>query len=191
MNPLKSTSHPLHAQVVSSEADYQLGYQQALADFGINDLNVKLSNYFNTNGWNEPMYWEEQDQDSLIASLIQVLINSLNSKRLDNYLKALESGSVEVLLEDSPPLSPELPANFFESATPCYKDGSSLRWLPSKGGVDWGIAIGRFYAYAPHLSRWSWKYIILLDSHSPSAAWVMADMAWEEDLELFEQEVKR
>jgi hypothetical protein len=195
MNPLKSTSYPLHAKVVSSEVDYQLGYQQALADFGINDLNVKLSNYFNTNGLNEPRYWEEEDQDSLVSSLIQVLINSLNSKRLDDYLQALSSGSLEVLHEEfsqeiQPP-SLELPINFVESAIPCYKDGSSLRWIPSKGGVDWGIAIGRFYAYAPHLYRWSWKYIILLDSHSPSAAWVMTDTAWEEDVELLEQEVAR
>ena len=61
MNPLKSTSHPLHAQAVSSEAEYQLGYQQALADFGIEDLKVKLSNSFNTNGLNKPRYWEEED----------------------------------------------------------------------------------------------------------------------------------
>jgi hypothetical protein len=195
MNPLKFPSHPLHAQAVSSSADYQLGYQQALKDFGLEDLKVKLSNYFNTNGLNEPRYWEEEDQDSLIASLIQVLMNSLNSKRLDDYLQALSSGSLEVLHEEGsqeiPPPSLELPANFFESAIPGYKDGSSLRWIPSKGGVDWGIAIGRFYAYAPHLYRWSWKYIILLDSQSPSAAWVMADTAWEEDLELLEQEVAR
>ncbi len=187
MNPFKSLPHPLESKAVSSEAAYEFGYQQALKDFGILDLKSKLSSYFNTNGLNEPIYWQEQDPENLIAILIQQLSNNLNSKLLDNYLQALESGSVEVLLEEIQLPSKELPTNFFESATPCYKDGSSLRWIPSKGGVDWGIAIGRFYAYAPHLCRWSWKYIILLDSHSPSAAWVMADTAWEEDVEHTEE----
>jgi hypothetical protein len=191
MNPSQSIPNCLQSKAGILSSDYQLGYQQALKDFGIEDLKVKLNDYFNINGLNKPTYWQEQDLETLIASLIQQLTNNLNSKLIDNYLKALESGSVEVLIEDIQLPSLELPTNFFESATPCYKDGSSLRWIPSKGGVDWGIAIGRFYAYAPHLCRWSWKYIILLDSHSPSTAWVMADTAWEEDVELLEQEVKR
>jgi hypothetical protein len=195
MNPLKSSSHSLHAKGVGLEAAYQLGYQQALKDFGIWELKSKLSNYFDTNDFNKPKYLEEQEMESLVAILIQQLINSLNSKLLDDYLQALSDGSLEVLREEfsleiqSP--SKELPTNFKESATPCYKDGDRLRWISSKGGVDWGIAIGRFYAYAPHLCRWSWKYIILLDSHSPSAAWVMTDTAWEEDVEPLEQEVAR
>lgn len=172
-------------------SDYYCGYQQALSDFGILNLKAKLSHYFNTNGFNKGKYVEEQDQESLIAILIEQLTNNLNSKLLDNYLKALSSGYDEVLLSEIQRPSKELPINFFESATPCYKEGDNLRWIPSKGGVDWGIAIGRLYAYAPHLYRWSWKYIILLDSHSPSAAWVMADSAWEEDVEPLSQEVAR
>jgi hypothetical protein len=127
----------------------------------------------------------------LIAILIKQLTNNLNSKFIDNYLKALSDGYDEVFLSEIQPPSKKLPINFFESATPCYKEGESLRWNPSNGGVDWGMAIGRFYTYAPHLRRWSWKYIIRLDSHSPSAAWVMADTAWEDDLEPLAPEDER
>jgi hypothetical protein len=174
-----------------SKTAYHCGYQQALNDFRIKDLKVKLSNYFKPNDFKKRWYLEDQDQESLIAILIEQLTNSLNSKFLDNYLKALGFGTSEVLLSEIQPPSKELPMNFIESAIPYYKDGDSLRWKPACGGVDWGIAIGRFYAYAPHLCRWSWKYIILLDSHSPSAAWVIADTAWEEDLFLLEEEVAR
>jgi hypothetical protein len=137
----KNPRNQVKQKAGNSEVAYHCGYQQALTDFGIKDLKVKLNNY-----------------------------------------------DEELLSEIQPPAK-ELPINFLESVTPCYKDGESLRWIPSKGGVDWGIAIGRFSAYAPHLCRWSWKYIILLDSHSPSAAWVIVDTAWEEDLELLEEVV--
>jgi hypothetical protein len=51
------------------------------------------------------------------------------------------------------------------------------------------VVIGRFYLPAPHRGlQWSWKYLILLDKDSPSAAWVAADTAWENDLEPTEQE---
>ncbi len=178
-------------KAVQEEAAYHCGYQQALNDFGIKDLKTQLSNYFNSDDFNKSWYLEEPDQESLIAILIQQLTNNLNSKLIDNYLKALSDGTPELLLSEIPPPSKALPTNFKETAMPCYKDGDSLRWNPACGDVDWGIAIGRFYAYAPHLCRWSWKYIILLDSHSPSAAWVIADTAWEEDLFLLEQEVAR
>ncbi|HEY9610920.1 hypothetical protein [Allocoleopsis sp.] len=162
-------------------SDYHCGYQQALNDFGIQELKAKLSSF------NPERYVEEPDQDSLIAFLIQQLTNSLNSKLINNYFQALSSGYDEVLLLEIQQQEKQQPINFKETPLPCYPDGEILRWIPAKGGVDWGIAIGRFYALAPHLCRMSWKYIILLDSHSPSAAWVRVDTAWEEDLELKEE----
>ena len=171
----------LNPKAVHSSTAYHRGYQQALRDFGIIDLLAKLRDL------NPGRDVEEQDQESLIAVLIQQLTNNLNSKLLDNYFQALESDLFEVLLQEIQAPSKELPIHFKESAIPCYKDGESLRWIPAKGGVDWGIAIGRFYAYAPHLCRWTWKYIILLDSHSPSAAWVIVDTAWQEDVQPLEE----
>jgi hypothetical protein len=150
MNSFEYTRQTINPKAVRSETAYHCGYQQALSDFGIKQLKAKLIYYFNTNGFNKGRYVEEQDQESLIAFLIEQLTNSLNSKLIDDYFQALETDSIEVLLSEIQPLSEELPINFKESATPCYKDGSSLRWIPSKGGVDWGIAIGRFLAYAPH-----------------------------------------
>jgi hypothetical protein len=182
-NSFEYTRQTINPKAVQSETAYHCGYQQALSDFGIKELKAKLSEYFNTNGFNPGRYVEEQDQESLIAILIEQLMSNLNSQLIDNYLKALESGYDEVLLSEIQPPSKQLPINFKESGTPCYKDGSCLRWIPSKGGVDWGMAIGHFLAYAPHLCCWSWKYIILLDSDSKSAAWVVADTAWQEDLE--------
>src|SRR5919199_621374 len=181
----RNKMNQLNPKAVHSSTAYQRGYQQALSDFGIIDLLAKLRDL------NPGRYVEEEDQESLIAVLIQQLTNNLNSKLLDNYFQALESDLFEVLLQEIQAPSKELPIHFKESAIPCYKDGESLRWIPAKGGVDWGIAIGRFYAYAPHLCRWTWKYIILLDSHSPSAAWVIVDTAWQEDLEPLEQEGAR
>jgi hypothetical protein len=182
-NSFEYTRQTINPKAVQSETAYQCGYQQALSDFGIKDLKAKVSEYFNTNGFNQARYVEEQDQESLIAFLIEQLTNNLNSQLIDNYFKALCDETVEVLLSEIQLPTKQLPINFKESATPRYPDGSCLRWIPSNGGVDWGMAIGRFLAYAPHLCRWSWKYIILLEEDSKSAAWVVADTAWEDDLE--------
>ncbi|YAF94054.1 MAG: hypothetical protein AB3A66_15670 [Nodularia sp. CChRGM 3473] len=54
-------------------------------------------------------------------------------------------------------------------------------WVGSD--TDWGTAIGRFYSFAPHLCCWTWCYLIWLSKDSPSAAWISADIAWEQDLE--------
>ncbi|MBD1804051.1 hypothetical protein H6F98_00995 [Microcoleus sp. FACHB-SPT15] len=81
-----------------------------------------------------------------------------------------------------------LPANFPNVISPRYKEGQFVRWISENEPNDWGIVIGRFFNDAPHLKRWSWCYLILLDKKSPSAAWVVADTAWEDDLKLFEEE---
>ncbi len=88
----------LNQKAVHEETAYHCGYQQALSDFGILELKAKLSEYFNTNGLNKGRYVEEQDQESLIAILIEQLTNNLNSKFIDNYLNALSDGYDEVLL---------------------------------------------------------------------------------------------
>ncbi|MBW4578252.1 MAG: hypothetical protein KME42_01595 [Tildeniella nuda ZEHNDER 1965/U140] len=66
---------------------------------------------------------------------------------------------------------------------PRFLYGDRLRWLSNGEPTDWGIAIGRFYSFAPHCCCWDWCYLIWLDANSPSAAWVQADIAWEGDLE--------
>ncbi|MBD2123411.1 hypothetical protein [Trichocoleus sp. FACHB-262] len=49
---------------------------------------------------------------------------------------------------------------------------------------DFGTVTGLQYAPAEHLKSWAWRYLIWLDSQSPSHAWTCSDTAWEADLEL-------
>ncbi|HEY9637249.1 MAG TPA: hypothetical protein V6D14_27865 [Coleofasciculaceae cyanobacterium] len=76
-----------------------------------------------------------------------------------------------------------LPAHFPDVAQPAFKEGELLRWITGSEQTDWGIVIGRFYNYAPHRRCWMWCYLIWLDKQSPSAAWIVADTAWQDDLE--------
>ncbi len=82
----------------------------------------------------------------------------------------------------------DLPANFPDVEMPRFLYGDRLRWFSNGEPTDWGIAIGRFYSFAPHRYCWQWCYLIWLDADSPSAAWVQADIAWEDDLEPLETE---
>ncbi len=84
--------------------------------------------------------------------------------------------------------APDLPAAFPQIEMPRFHLGDRLRWIPYGNETDWGLVMGRFYSYAPHCRCWQWCYLIWLDPASPSAAWVRADIAWEDDLEPFDQE---
>ena len=81
------------------------------------------------------------------------------------------------------PSTTDLPAVFPHVEAPRFHYGDRLRWVPHGNATDWGLVIGWFYSYAPHSRRWQWCYLIWLDPASPSAAWVRADIAWEDDLE--------
>lgn len=84
-------------------------------------------------------------------------------------------------------LPSDLPTAFPDVESPCFLLGDRLRWISNKETTDWGIAIGRFYSFAPHCEQWQWCYLIWLDPDSPSSAWVRADIAWEEDLEAYDE----
>jgi hypothetical protein len=73
-------------------------------------------------------------------------------------------------------------------STPQFQDGDRVGWIPLSDDVktDTGIIIGRFLAYAYHCKDWQWKYLIWLQ---PSCDSVVADTAWESDLELLERKV--
>lgn len=104
-------------------------------------------------------------------------------------------------MSDSSPLQPEsairsclrlpaldLPAHFPNVEIPRFLYGDRLCWISDGKVSDQGIVIGRFYSFAPHCDRWRWCYLLWFDSDSPSAAWVKADIAWEDDLEPLEAE---
>lgn len=82
----------------------------------------------------------------------------------------------------------DLPVTFPLIEVPRFSYGDRLRWVPHSNATDWGLVIGQFYSYAPHSRYWRWCYLIWLDPCSPSAAWIRADIAWEDDLELLDKE---
>lgn len=159
-------------------------YQQALDDFGIIELQQKLSLFTS-------IKLEEEELDSLVVLLLQQLTTNLNQHLIADYLNAIRRRDKDVICglnpitikEISQPIS--LPDNFLNSAPPPrFLYGNKVRWIPASGNSDWGIILGRFYAYARHRCQWGWKYIVLLDKNSPSSGCVVADTAWEEDIEL-------
>jgi len=162
---------------VCYKTDEHRSYLQALDDFGITQLLAKLSDY-----------GEQQEQETLAAVLISHLTQSINAELIANYLSAIAKNHQDLFPEFiNQKLSVDLPDNFPDTAkTPRFLYGDRLRWLSSD--TDWGIVIGRFYSFAPHLCCWSWCYLIWLSKDSLSAAWTSADIAWEEDLEPLEGE---
>lgn len=92
---------------------------------------------------------------------------------------------VRSLSPDSLQPASDLPATFPDVETPRFLYGDRLQWISNRETTDWGITIGRFYSFAPHSGCWQWRYLIWLDSDSPSSGWVKADLAWEEDLQAF------
>jgi hypothetical protein len=162
-------------------------YQQALDDFGITKLLLHLSNYSDADFKAASMNLEEQELESLAALLIQHLTNNLKGKLIVSYLNAIRHGDSDVqsrpINREIPPPSIDLPANFSDAARPCYQEGDRVRWQPLTDETDWGVVIGRFYAYARHQCQWAICYLIKLDQNSPSAAWTVTDTVWEQDLE--------
>jgi len=166
-------------------------YQQALDDFGITQLLSQISHYSDTDFDAAWMNLTQPELESLSAILIRELTTNLNGKAIAGYLNVMRHSSTDippslVHLAFGPP-SIELPTNFPDVQTPRYLYGDKLRWIPDSDKTDWGIAIGRFYSFAPSQCAWMWCYLIWLDKLSPSAAITVADIAWEDDLEPLEQ----
>jgi hypothetical protein len=173
---------------VGYPTDSQRAYQQALDDFGITELLTCLKNFSDANFDAAWMNLSDQEVESLATILIQGLTANIKGRLIANYLDIMRRGSKRELTGsinlEFPPPSVDLPANFpNEAEPPRFLYGDKLRWIPMNGGADWGTVIGRFYGFASHHCSWKWCYLIWLDKESPSSAWVIADTAWEEDLE--------
>jgi hypothetical protein len=168
------------------------GYQQALEDFAIAPLITRLKTYSDADFDAAWMNLTQPELESLAAILIRDLTSNLKGKAIADYLNAIRQGSANIppslVHLVFPPPSIDLPANFPNVQTPRYLYGDKLRWVCDDDKTDWGIAIGRFYSFAPHLCAWTWCYLIWLDKNSPSANRVVADIAWESDLEPIDQE---
>jgi hypothetical protein len=164
----------------------QKAYQRALSNFCIEDLLKKISNYSDEDFEAGLMNIEPEEVETLAVLLIQHWSSNVNGKLLGGYLNAIRhrnseivqnSVSYEIQLPDS-----GLPINFPDVEMPHYAEGKTVRWKSVIENSDWGIVLGRFYAYAPHLCCWTWKYVVFLDSNSPSEEWCVADVAWQDDL---------
>ena len=171
------------------------GYQQALEDFAIAPLITRLQNFSDANDTDGDTAWmnlTQSELESLAAVLIRQLTTNLNGKAITGYLNAIRHGSTDIppslVHLVFPPPSIDLPANFPDVQTPRYLYGDKLRWILDSDKTDWGIVIGRFYSFAPHLCAWTWCYLIWLDKLSPSSPWTVADIAWENDLEPLEDD---
>ena len=174
----------------------QITYQQALDDFGVTELMSHIRNYADQDFNAALMNLEGQELECLAAILIQRLTSSLNGKLITGYLNAIRHGNSHVIFDPtnleipSPAIDP--PDNFPDGVTPSYAEGDRIRWRPLTNTTDWGVALGHFYAYAQYQCQWAVCYLVKLDlrfaaalryRNSPSAAWIAADTAWEEDLE--------
>jgi hypothetical protein len=81
--------------------------------------------------------------------------------------------------------------DFAAAQLPKYSIGNRCRLAPQTHS-EWGTIIGQIYAPVfkdldkarQKTDRWSWIYLILLDTDSPSRGWIIADWVDEEDLEL-------
>jgi hypothetical protein len=178
-----------HASMVTSEA-YQAGYQQALNDFAILPLLYQIQNYSDASFDAAWAVVKPQEAKSLANSLIQGLTTKLDGNLLACCLDALRSAPLDIAQPlaslQHAPTSTDLPAAFPNVEVPQFLYGDRLCWISDGEVTDWGIVIGRFYSFAPHYDRWRWCYLLWLDSNSPSAAWLCADVAWENDLKPFD-----
>lgn len=167
---------------------YQEGYQQALDDFDISQLLLRLSSFpeKDLDVWG--LGCQEQELESLAALLIGQLTTSLKKSLVTGYLNAFRHGYAD-MISSLPLIDLQLQESIAlpkEINVPLFSYGDRLRWKPLSQDMktDFGVAIGRFYLPAAHRGgAWAWKYLILLDKDSPSSAITVADTTWEEDLE--------
>jgi hypothetical protein len=161
-----------------------------LDDFAIADLLHCLQTYADSDFDAAWVSLTTQEAEALAIILIQTLIANLNGKLLASHLDALRHQELHIT-QSLPALklslpSTDLPVSFPKVEIPRFLYGDRLRWISNNETSDWGTVIGCFYNFAPHRCQWYWCYLIWLDQSSPSAAWISADIAWEEDLQVFD-----
>jgi hypothetical protein len=169
-------------QTISNKIAHLTPYQQALDDFGISELMQRIQNYADEDFNAALMNLDRQELEELAAILIQRFTLLLNGKAIASYLNAIRYGDSQVIM-DSVRLN--IPISSMESLPPeilpRYQAGDRVRWQQLSQTTDWGIVLG--YFHAQHRGQWTIAYLIKLDESAPSAAWMVADIAWETELE--------
>ena len=171
---------------------------QGLEDVGVTQLLSYLKHYSDVDFDASQMHLTDAEVKILAKLFIQQLTQSLNGKLIAGELNTLRHGEeMEEMREmtphsvgaglvtsgetrnDSRETRPYTRLNTFP--TPGYQEGDRVQWKTPN--PDWGVILGRFYEYNHDRDQWTICYLIQLAPDSPSAAWITADMAWEEDLE--------
>jgi len=169
---------------------YQLGYQHAIAYYGTDELLAKIDHCMETAGDFSLMVSREREKAILTAFCIQQLARNLDCGAIHSYLQFMRYSSSLVLSNNNlftpPPLSTGLLEYFARSASPRFLMGDKLRWINSLDDSYWGVVIGKFFCFAPHLRDFCWCYLLWFNEERPDAADLPADIAWEEDLELWQ-----
>ncbi|MFP4124589.1 MAG: hypothetical protein ACLFWI_27060 [Coleofasciculus sp.] len=165
-------------------------YQQALDDFGIIQLLQKLI-------VDTPVQLDSEERESLAAFLIEQLTLCLDQSLIVQCLQVMNSGD-KMMISDRVSLAlAGMAVRVFTPKSPVFPDeskagfqiGDRVAWKPLfNNSPDWGVVMGRFYAYGRQGWQWGWQYVVWLDEASPSSVWTVADTAWEEDLQPLEVE---
>lgn len=177
-------------KTIDQTSDRTFTYQEALEDFGIAELLSYLGNYTDADFSAAKMNLEQQELESLAAILIQRLTQNLKGKLIASYLNVIRHGDSDVVCDPIPLEIAAASINLPVTLVSCYQEGDRVKWRSPDNPTDWGIVIGRFFTYAQHLNQWAVRYLIRLDEDSPSATWLVADTAWEDDLEPIEMEIE-
>ncbi len=200
-NPMPNFSKSTCDRDLIRPSTNQRGYQQALDDFAIASLLSRLQTLCNTEFDAVGMNVSQSELESLAAILIRELTATLNGKIVSGYLKTMGYGGCDLPISFSHKRfsAVELPTSFPHVKPPRFLYGDKLQWIRDRAdslnpklpnpptSPDWGTAIGRFYGFASHHCGWTWCYLIWLDKCSPSSRWTVADTAWEDDLEPWEE----
>jgi hypothetical protein len=151
-------------------------------DFNVPALIDRLCNFSDAYFDATWLHLSVEEAEALAALLIHQLARSLSGKLLAAYLHALRSGETvdlsPIKIRDRHPMRC-LSINFPEEAPlPMFLYGDRVCWTADP--LTTGIVIGRYFAYAHHRGIWNWKYLVWL---SEPTGQVLADCAWEDDLE--------
>ena len=155
-------------QPTSSNPPNHIYLSNVSENFGIERLQQNIADLYRVR--------EPEEINQLTAFLIEQLANSL--ELLTKPIQIEISNQSNLF-----PVSyfPSLPLDFPESTEmPLYLYGDKVCYQSLE---DYGIVIGRFYAFDPHRYQWRWKYVIFANQDLGIHSWFSTYICWETDLE--------
>lgn len=135
---------------------------------GIEKLQAKISTLYGL---------EKQEEINLLTKLfVEFLANNL--ELIQTPAEIINSNLVNLTY------FPSLPTDFPQNAEiPIYLYGDKVSHQLIE---DYGIVIGRFYAFNYTDKQWQWKYLIYSDRDLAINSIFSTNICWEKDLQAFE-----